>query len=141
MLQAHIIMKTIIPIRNLEKGKEMDKKLGEIIKVARKNKRLTQGELAQALGVKQALVSKWERNERFPQGEIFIHLMQFLDIVPNLFPGYIKAQKIEQQVNEYAKAEQVEQLHREMEELKKKVGDVIIQTANHHTERRGTARI
>ena len=64
--------------------------LGEIIKIARIKKKLSQEKLAQILGVTKGAISSWENNRYAPDGKVLVKLAMKLDIVEQLFPGYIK---------------------------------------------------
>lgn len=53
--------------------------VGERISVLRKEKRLSQGEMAQALGVSRQAVSKWENGQSSPETVNLIQLAEVLD--------------------------------------------------------------
>ncbi len=52
----------------------------ENIKAARKAAGVTQKDLAQAIGVYQKDISRWERGERLPSLEMFAKLCRALDV-------------------------------------------------------------
>ena len=54
--------------------------LGDIIKNARKNKRIMQKELADMMDVRPSTVSMWESGDRTPELETLIKLSEILDI-------------------------------------------------------------
>ncbi|MDR2899003.1 MAG: helix-turn-helix domain-containing protein, partial [Clostridiales bacterium] len=61
----------------------VDLTLGEVIRNARKNKGLTQKELAQMIGAKDTSISNWEKNHNRPNGSTLIMLFRALDISVN----------------------------------------------------------
>lgn len=64
------------------------KKIGKFITGCRKAKGLTQFGLAEALGISDRAVSKWETGSSFPDNEIALKLCQLLDInISDLFSG------------------------------------------------------
>ena len=63
-------------------------KIGKFISLSRKNKRLTQEQLAEKLGVSINAVSKWERGLNFPDVSLMEKLCEELDFTLNeLFAG------------------------------------------------------
>lgn len=63
-------------------------KIGKFISVSRKNKNLTQEQLAERLGVSINAVSKWERGLNLPDVSLMKELCKILDITLNeLFEG------------------------------------------------------
>ena len=65
-------------------------KIGKFISRCRKNKKLTQEQLAEQLGVTDRAVSKWERGLNLPDVSIMIELCNILDInVNELLTGEI----------------------------------------------------
>lgn len=91
-------------------------KIGKFIAECRKNKKLTQAELAEKLGVSDRAVSKWERGLNLPDASLMLDLTTILGITVNeLLSGEIiekknymeKAEKklleLQEQNNEYAK--------------------------------------
>ena len=58
-------------------------KIGKFISVSRKNKDLTQEQLAEKLGVSINAVSKWERGLNLPDVSLMKTLCNILDITPN----------------------------------------------------------
>ena len=65
--------------------------IGEAIKKGRKRKKLNQKELASMMDVSCGTISHWEQNTRSPQAKDLIKLANMLDIVTDLFPGYMKS--------------------------------------------------
>ncbi|MBR7082561.1 MAG: helix-turn-helix transcriptional regulator [Clostridia bacterium] len=58
----------------------MDTDLGKEITAKRKEKRLTQADIAERLGVSVQAVSKWERGLSKPSGEKYSELVDFLGL-------------------------------------------------------------
>ena len=69
-------------------------KIGEFILECRKNKHLTQIELAQKLNISDRAISKWERGKSMPDSSIMLNLCNILDITVN---ELLSGEKIEQQ--------------------------------------------
>lgn len=63
-------------------------KIGKFISQCRKDKDLTQGQLAELLGVSDRAISKWERGLNLPDASLYKPLCEILDITFNeLFAG------------------------------------------------------
>lgn len=58
--------------------------LSEQIRIARKKKKLTQGDLAKALGKTKNVISNWERGDNKPDADMILNLCRILDINPNV---------------------------------------------------------
>ena len=58
-------------------------KIGKFIAEQRKNKKLTQEQLAEKLSVTDRAVSKWERGLNLPDASIMLELSKILDITVN----------------------------------------------------------
>lgn len=58
-------------------------KIGNFIATCRKEKQLTQLQLAEQLGITDRAVSKWERGKSMPDASIMLDLCQLLDISVN----------------------------------------------------------
>jgi len=58
----------------------MNNSMGEIISSLRKEKGMTQKELAEKLGITDKAVSKWERNVSFPDTATIPKLAEILDV-------------------------------------------------------------
>lgn len=67
---------------------ERELKLGAKIAALRKAKGLTQGQLAEALGVSPAAVSKWETGSSYPDLALLCPLARALDTDPDQLLGY-----------------------------------------------------
>ena len=59
----------------------------EIAKI-RKEKGITQAELAKAVGVNQQTVCEWERNRNNPNLETFCKIVEYLECSPNDLLGF-----------------------------------------------------
>jgi len=69
-------------------------KIGNLLAVCRREKNMTQDELATKLGVTPQAVSKWERGGSMPDIEFFIPISKFLDItVESLLTGELMPQE------------------------------------------------
>lgn len=65
-------------------------KIGKFITECRKNKKLTQLDLAERLNISDRAVSKWERGLNLPDASIMVELCDILDIsINDLFNGEI----------------------------------------------------
>lgn len=58
-------------------------KIGKFIAEQRKNKKITQEQLAEELGVTDRAVSKWERGLNLPDASLMLELSKILDITVN----------------------------------------------------------
>lgn len=72
----------------------MGSNIGEKIKQKRKEKNMTQQELAQKLNITDKAVSKWERNLSYPDISIIPLLCEILDMDTNDFLG-LKEKKLD----------------------------------------------
>lgn len=69
-------------------------KIGKFIAECRKNKKLTQEQLAQKLGISNRAVSKWERGLNMPDASLMLELSKILEISVNeLLSGEIIKEK------------------------------------------------
>ena len=73
---------------------------GENLKRLRKEKMLTQETLAEFLGVSFQAVSKWERNETYPDITMLPSIASFFDVTTDELLGIDKAKK-QQKTDEY----------------------------------------
>ena len=58
-------------------------KIGKFIATCRKNKKITQEQLAEKLSITDRAVSKWERGLSLPDASIMIELCNIFDIYVN----------------------------------------------------------
>lgn len=63
---------------------------GRKLRHLRKERKLSQSELAEALGVSQGAISYWEKGEKLPDLNTFWILCQFLDVEPSYLLGSYK---------------------------------------------------
>ena len=98
--------------------------IGEAIRRGRREKKLSQKELAKILGVSPSLVSFWENNARGPSGQELIRIAKYLDIVHLLFPDYEIRKKSDGKEEEFVIREEIAQYRNETLELKKKVNEL-----------------
>lgn len=77
-------------------------KIGKFISQCRKEKKLTQNQLAEKLGITDKAVSKWETGKSMPDISLLIPLCEILDITLNeMFAGeYISEDKIKEKTDE-----------------------------------------
>lgn len=77
-------------------------KIGQFISNCRKNKNLTQIQLAEMLGITDKAVSKWERGKSMPDPSTFMPLCSLLNITLNefLLGEYIPDDKIKEKSNQ-----------------------------------------
>ena len=61
--------------------------IGERIKMARKNKELTQQELGDILGVSKVSICGYENGTRVPTVENFVQLLDVLEVEPDYLLG------------------------------------------------------
>ena len=76
-------------------------KIGEKIRAKRRERDLTQEELANILGVSKAAVSKWENEESFPDITMLPQIAQIFHITMDEFFDYTLEEKPLSIVNEY----------------------------------------
>lgn len=74
--------------------------IAHCIKKGREKKGWTQDDLAKSLGKSRNIVYFWESGKTIPTGDILCKLALELDIVEDLFPGYVKKSTIEQRPQE-----------------------------------------
>lgn len=64
--------------------------VGERLKELRKDKGLTQGDLAKVLGVKRTTVSAWENETSAPSDELKVELAKYFNVSLDYLMGLIK---------------------------------------------------
>ena len=104
--------------------------IAKLIKKGRARKKLKQRDLARCLGVVPSAVSQWESGKKIPGGDTLVALAQILDIVSELFPGYVReeaavADSTNQSETCYGECssvrEELDQMRRDLDELRKLV--------------------
>ena len=94
------------------------KKIGEFISTCRKNKNLTQKELADLLHVTDRAISNWERGIRMPDVSFFRPLCEILDITIN---ELLKGERIDKEDEISTSEEQLLDVLTSKEESRKKI--------------------
>ena len=88
-------------------------KIGTFLKLLRKEKNLTQEQLAEQLGVSNRTVSRWENGNNMPDISLLSEIAEFYDVsIPELICGERKSENMREEAKEvaetmsdYAKAE------------------------------------
>ena len=88
-------------------------KVGAFLKDLRKEKELTQEQLAEELGVSGRTISRWETGKNMPDISLLAEIAEFFDVsIPEIIKGERKSESMEEEVKEvaetmsdYAKAE------------------------------------
>ena len=88
-------------------------KIGTFLKLLRKEKNLTQEQLAEQLGVSTRTVSRWENGNNMPDISLLSEIAEFYDVsIPELIYGERKSENMREEAKEvaetmsdYAKAE------------------------------------
>jgi putative transcriptional regulator len=89
--------------------------LGETIKQYRKEKGLTQEEVADRLHVTRQTISKWEKNYSVPDAELLVTLAEVLDVSTSQLLGAQEEQQGERAgTNEDASAQQLARIAEQM---------------------------
>lgn len=78
-------------------------KIGAFIKELRKEKRLTQEQLAEKLNVSGRTVSRWETGTNMPDISLLTELAEFFDVsIPEIIDGERKSENMNQEIKETA---------------------------------------
>lgn len=78
-------------------------KIGGFLKKLRKEKNLTQEQLAEQLNVSGRTVSRWETGSNMPDISILVELAEFYDVsIPEIIDGERKSETMKEQVKETA---------------------------------------
>ena len=85
-------------------GHRMDQvRIGAFIKELRKEKGLTQEQLAERLNVSGRTVSRWETGANMPDISLLVELAEFFDVsIPEIIDGERKSEKMDQETKEVA---------------------------------------
>ena len=89
----------------LMKGEsEMDqKKIGSFLKELRKEKNITQEQLAEKLGVSGRTVSRWETGNNMPDISLLVEIAEMYDVsIPEIINGERKSEDMKEEVKEVA---------------------------------------
>lgn len=78
-------------------------KIGGFLKKLRKEKNLTQGQLAEQLNVSGRTVSRWKTGSNMPDISILVELAEFYDVsIPEIIDGERKSETMKEEVKETA---------------------------------------
>ena len=78
-------------------------KIGEFLKELRKEKGLTQEQLAQQFNVSRRSVSRWETGKNMPDISLLVEIAEFYDTsIPEIINGERKSEKMNEEVKEVA---------------------------------------
>ena len=88
-------------------------KIGAFLKDLRKDKGITQEQLAEELGVSGRTISRWETGNNMPDISLLVEIAEFFDVsIPEIIRGERKSERMKEEVKEvaetmsdYAKAE------------------------------------
>mgnify|MGYP001119173410 FL=1 len=119
-------------------------KIGNFLKELRKEKGITQAQLAETLNVSARTVSRWETGSNMPDISILVDIADYYDIsIPEIINGERKSEKMDEEVKEvaeklsdYADAEKVN-IIKEIRKLS--IGGVIALIAYFIIDTTGTA--
>ena len=79
------------------------KKTGRFLKVLRKEKDITQEELAEVLGVSSRTVSRWETGSNMPDISLLVELSEFYQVsIAEIIDGERKSEKMNQETKNTA---------------------------------------
>ena len=89
-------------------------KAGAFLKDLRKDKGITQEQLAEELGVSGRTISRWETGKNMPDISLLVEIAEFFDVsIPEIIKGERKSENMKEEVKEvaetmsdYAKAEE-----------------------------------
>ena len=92
------------PILFMKGANEMDQqKVGSFLKELRKEKDITQEQLAEQLNVSGRTVSRWETGNNMPDISILVELADFYDVsIPEIIDGERKSETMNKEVKETA---------------------------------------
>ena len=80
-------------------------KIGTFLKLLRKEKNLTQEQLAEQLGVSNRTVSRWENGNNMPDISLLSEIAEFYDVsIPELIYGERKSENMREEAKEVAEA-------------------------------------
>lgn len=79
------------------------RKIGFFLKELRKEKNLTQEQLAEKMNVSGRTVSRWETGHNMPDISLLVELAEFYDVsIPEIIDGERKSESMEKEVKEVA---------------------------------------
>lgn len=75
-------------------------KVGGFLKQLRKEKQLTQEQLAEQLNVSGRTVSRWETGNNMPEISLLVEIAEFYDVsIPEIIDGERKSEKMKEECN------------------------------------------
>lgn len=81
------------------------KKIGSFLKELRKEKEITQEQLAEILGVSGRTVSRWETGSNMPDISLLVALAEFFDVsIPEIINGERKSENMDEEVKKVAES-------------------------------------
>ncbi len=84
-------------------NKMEQQKVGSFLKELRKEKDITQEQLAEQLNVSGRTVSRWETGNNMPDISVLVELAEFYDVsIPEIIDGERKSEKMNKEVKETA---------------------------------------
>lgn len=112
--------------------------IGNLIRIGRAKKNMSQADLAKKLGVVPSAISQWESGKKTPSGDTLIALAQILDIISDIFPGYVKSERAENHVDAvYAQMDnttqkEIEEILQRLAKVEQYIGNNVRQVNNHN---------
>ena len=87
-------------------GIKMDQKqIGSFLKELRKEKNITQEQLAEQLNVSGRTVSRWETGNNMPDISLLVEISELYDVsIPEIINGERKSENMNEEVKEVAKS-------------------------------------
>ena len=81
------------------------KKIGSFLKELRKEKEITQEQLAEILGVSGRTVSRWETGSNMPDISLLVEIAEFFDVsIPEIINGERKSENMNEEVKKVAES-------------------------------------
>ena len=105
----------------------MNINIGENIKRLRRERELTQEQLAEALNVSTTAVSKWERSETYPDITLLFPLAHYFGVSLDELMGYDR-ERVEQDISDAVKKYRELYSMRDIEEKRREAREFIIET-------------
>ncbi len=103
----------------------MNINIGEAIRQGLKKKKITQQELAETMGKSQSSISEWINNRKRPSVDDLFKLADMLDIISDLFPGYVKREDFGQGVsNDQGDDRRIERIEERLTRVEKELSSV-----------------
>ena len=96
----------LIPMLLVKGGIRMDQKMiGSFLKELRKEKNITQEQLADTLGVSGRTVSRWETGNNMPDISILVEIAELFDVsIPEIINGERKNEKMDDEIKTVAQS-------------------------------------